>query len=254
MPKVLLSQRVVVAGRRPVVGVVEAAPAFLNAKEMNKAAEIRQMFVDTGLPEKELRKLVEVGDTVVLDRGFAAQGDARISKAFDDRVGCYVLIEAMKKLKDKALPVDVYAVGTAQEEVGLRGTARNIRPDIGVALDVTGAFDTPGVAEHEQVTRLGGGVAIKISDMCSISNHGIVGFMRKLAVKHHIKHQLEVLPFGGTDAGGMQLFGAGPVCTLSIPTRYMHSPNEMVSGSDVDAAVDLLARFLENAGACKLEF
>ena len=200
-------------------------------------------------------KWVRVGDPVVLDRGFVEQGDCYISKAFDNRVGCYVVLETMKRLRAHA--VDVYAVGSSQEEVGIRGmkrAAQSVTPDIGVAVDVTAAFDTPGVPDHEQVTTLGGGTAIKINDQATISNHGVVEFMKKLAVKHKIKHQLEVLPFGGTDAGGMQLFGDGAVCTLSVPTRYVHSPSEIIHKGDLRASIDLLVKFLESAEHCKPVF
>ena len=191
----------------------------------------------------------------MLEREFKTQGDVCISKAMDDRVGCYVMLEAMKKLKTH--DVTVYAVGTVQEEVGLRGAnraARGITPDIGIALDVCPAYDTPDVPEHQQVLQLGKGVAIKIHDDLSISNHGVVEFLKQIAKKHRIKHQLEIFSFGGTDAGGMQLFGDGPVGTLSIPTRHVHTPNEMVHKNDVRSAVNLLARFIESGHQCKPEF
>jgi putative aminopeptidase FrvX len=256
IPKVLYSQRVRIVGRQDVLGIVEGPPTFLGQpEEMQKAAEIKNFFIDTGMRASALRKLVEVGDPIVLERGLAAQGDCYISKAFDNRVGCYAVLEAARRLKKHS--VDVYAVGSAQEEVGVRGArgaARAIDPDLGVAVDVTGAFDTPGVSEHQYVSALGLGVAIKVNDSATISNHGIVQFMKKLAVKNRIKHQMEILPFGGTDAVGMQLFGQGPVCTLSVPTRYVHSPNEVIHKEDLEATVKLLVLFLERAHECRLEF
>jgi len=255
VPRVLVSQRVRILGRRPLVGVVEGAPPFLKRDDMQKTPEIKDLFIDTGLPEKEVRRHVGVGDVVVLDREFLEQGDICMAKAFDDRVGCYVALEAMKRLK--RAPVDVYVVGTTQEEVGVRGAftaARGIQPDLGIALDVTAAFDVPGVAEHEQVSRLGEGVAIKIADASSISNHGIVTFLQSLARKHRIKHQLEILPFGGTDASAMQRNGGGAVCTLSVPTRHVHSPNEIIHKRDLEATIALLVRFIEASEACRLAF
>jgi len=256
VPKVLYSQRVRILGREEITGIVEASPAFLGQpEELLKSAEIKNFFIDTGLADKALRKVVSVGDPVVLDRGFIEQGDCYISKAFDNRVGCYAVLEAARRLKRHA--AEVYCVGSAQEEVGVRGArgaAKEIDPDLGVAIDVTGAFDTPPVAEHQQVSALGAGVAIKINDSASISNHGIVQFMKRLAEKNKIKHQMEILPFGGTDAMGMQLFGRGPVCTLSVPTRYVHSPNEMIHKADLLATVKLLVCFLERAQECRPEF
>jgi endoglucanase len=255
VPRVLISQRVRILGRKELVGVVEGPPALLEKERGTTVAAMKDFHVDTGMGHKEIVKWVRVGDPVVLDRGLTAQGDCYISKAFDNRVGCYVVLEAMKRLGRHA--VDVYAVGSTQEEVGIRGmkrAARSVTPDLGIAVDVTGAFDTPGVPEHERVTTLGGGAAIKINDQATISNHGIVEHLRALATKHRIKHQLEVLPFGGTDAGGMQLFGDGAVCTISVPTRYVHSPNEIIHKGDLEASVALLVKFLESAQHCKLVF
>jgi endoglucanase len=205
--------------------------------------------------KKKLEKIVKIGDMIVLDRKFVRQRDIYMAKAFDDRIGCYVILETMKRLKKTN--VDVYAVGTAQEEVGVRGAigaAKDIKPDFGIAIDVTSAMDIPGVSEHEQVAKLGEGVAIKINDQGSISNHGIVEFLKKLAKKHNIKYQLEILSFGGTDAAAMQRFGRGPVCTLSVPTRYVHSPNEMIHKDDVEATISLLVKFIEECEQCTLAF
>jgi endoglucanase len=256
MPRTLCSQRVRILGKKDLVGVAEVTPSRGDPKKRDEVPKVQDMFVDTGLG-KAVKKSVAVGDIVVLERSFLEQGDVYISKAFDDRIGCYMLIEAMKRVQKKKLPVDVYAVGSTQEEVGLRGAkgaAKDVVPDIGVALDVTDASDVPGVGAAQRTTELGKGVAIKINDAAAICNHGIVKYLQALAKKHKIKHQMEVLAAGGTDMGAMQLFGSGAVCALSIPTRYIHTPNEMISKQDLKASVDLLVRFLETADKCKLEF
>ncbi|MFH2204768.1 MAG: M42 family metallopeptidase [Elusimicrobiota bacterium] len=254
-PRVLISQRVLIKGRKDVLGVVEGSPWLMKREDMQKVPDLKDLFIDAGLTHKELAKLIGVGDIIVLDRGFVEQGGALISKAFDDRIGCYVVLEAMRRIRKP--DADIYAVGTSQEEVGIRGAigaARTVVPDIGIAVDITLACDTPGVPEHAQITQLGGGVAIKINDMASISNHGIVEHLKNLARRNKIKYQMEVLPFGGTDARGMQWFGEGPVCTLSVPTRHAHSPNELIHKKDVEATIKLLVKFLENVSSCRLEF
>jgi len=256
MPRTLCSQRVRIIGKKEWIGIAEVAPALQDTKKRDEIPELRSMFVDTGLG-KAATKAIAVGDFVVLDRSFQEQGEVCISKAFDDRVGCYVLLETMKQLHHKELPAHIYAVASVQEEVGLRGArgaAKSLNPDIGVALDVTIAADVPGISEDQQVTALGNGVAIKINDSSAICNHGLVKQLQNLAKKHKIKHQMEVLSGGGTDTAAMQMFGSGAVCALSIPTRHIHTPNEMVHKGDIKACVDLLARFLQDADKVKLEF
>ena len=165
----------------------------------------------------------------------------------DDRVALYVMSCAMQKAK--TFGCETYAVATVQEEVGLRGaqiSAFGVEPDLGMALDVTLAADIPGIAEHEQVTRLGQGAAIKLLDSSAISHPGLVAQLRGLAKKRKIKCQLEILPLGGTDAGAMQGVRSGvPVATISVPTRYIHTSVELVDKGDLQAAVDLLTAFLE---------
>ena len=254
--RVLISQRVQIVGKKnKVIGIVEGSPAFLDAEGRGKVPEFKHMFIDTGLNLKELSKLVEVGDPIVMCGDFIEQGQNYISKAFDNRVGCYMVLEAMRRLEKKKLNINVLAVGTVQEEVGCRGAktaSSTYTPDLGIALDVTAAFDTPGVAEHEQVSKLGSGVAIKINDQGTISNHGIVEHLKDLAKKNKIKFQTEILPFGGTDASGMQLFGKGAVGTLSIPTRFVHSPNEIINKNDLEAGIKLLCKFIETADKVQL--
>ena len=258
VPRVLISSRVKIIGRhKELIGVVEGAPSFLDPESKGKVPEFKQMFIATGLSFKEISKQVEIGDPIVFDADFKEQGGVYISKAFDNRVGCYMVLESMRRLARKNLNVNVIALGTTQEEVGCRGiktASKEYNPDLGIALDVTAAFDTPGVPEQETVSKLGQGVAIKINDQGSISNHGMVEHLKTLARKAKIKYQMEILPFGGTDAIGMQLFGKGPVATLSIPTRFVHSPNEMLHKQDLEAGIRLLCRFIETADQVKLLF
>src|SRR5918997_482195 len=142
-------------------------------------------------------------------------------------------------------------VSTSQEEVGLRGAAASgsaLEPTVVVALDVTLAMDIPGGGNEDEITALGKGVALKIMDSYSISHPKLVEHFRSIAEREGIPHQVEILPFGGTDAGGVQrLHGGIPAITLSIPCRYVHTPNEMVNEGDVQAAITLLARYLEEA-------
>jgi endoglucanase len=253
-PRVLPAQRVMVHGfgGESLRGVLttSAKPPHLLAGSEQKAPSIDDVFIDLGLSGDEVREQVEVGDMVTMDRTVERAGNTVIGKAFDDRICVFQMIEAVRKLSS-ATTAEVIAVATTQEEVGLRGAttaAFHVQPEIAVALDVTLAMDIPGAAEHESVSRLGGGVAIKIMDSSTISNHKLVQHMRKVARDNDIQHQLEILPRGGTDAGAAQRSQAGiPAITLSIPTRYVHTVNEMCAVSDIQAAIDLLARYIESA-------
>lgn len=253
-PRVLIAQRVQVHGYAgatlPGVIGLSAKPIHLLDPSDIKPPKLDELFVDIGLSGDEARSQVEVGDMVTLERTVERVGHTVIGKSMDDRVCVFQMIEAMRLLTD-ATNAEIYAVATTQEEVGLRGAqtaAQHINPDIAVALDVTLAMDIPGAADQDAVTRLGSGVGIKVMDSSMISNHKLVRFMRDVARENDIPHQMEILPRGGTDAGAMQRVHAGvPSVTLSIPTRYVHTVNEMCSADDIQAAIDLLAKFLARA-------
>ena len=186
---------------------------------------------------------------VTLDRTTEEIGDCVIGKAMDDRLSVFIMIEALRALR--STDCDIYAVATTQEEVGLRGattSAYAIDPDISIALDVTLAMDLPGAAGEDQVTKLGAGTAIKLMDSSLICHPKLVRAFRDTAEAEQIPYQLEILSRGGTDAGAMQrVRGGSAAFTLSTPTRYVHTVNEMVHKTDVQAGIDLLARVLERA-------
>lgn len=254
-PRVLVAQRVHVQTRdgSQLTGVVQPAAKpihLLNPNEI-KPLKLDELFVDLGLAGDDVKQRVEIGDMVTLARATEQVGDCVVSKALDDRLGVYVMIEAVRAAKRGQ--AEILAVATTQEEVGLRGaqtSAFALNPDVAIALDVTLAGDIPGGAEDQQVSRLGEGVAIKIMDSSTISHPKLLQHMRDLAEQHEIRHQLEILPRGGTDAGAMQRAAGGTASiTLSIPTRYVHTVNEMADIADIDATVALLARYLEDAGS-----
>ncbi len=251
----LVSQRVFIHGfaGQSLRGTLtsSAKPKHLQGDESSKPPKVEELFVDLGLPAEKIKELVEVGDQVTLDRTSELVGNTVVSKTLDDRVGVYVMIEALRKLQGKSIPATILAVASTQEEVGLRGAtpaAYALNPDIGIAVDITIAYDIPGSAAEDAVTRLGDGAAIKISDSSLICHPKLVRHFRSVAEARGIKYQLEMLPFGGTDAGGIQRARGGVTSiTLSIPTRYAHTVNEMAHVDDIEACVDLLAAYLEEA-------
>lgn len=252
-PRQMASQRVIITTRKGTLnGVLMAGVKpkhLLTAEEASKTPPIETYFVDCGLNAEDAKKQIRLGDMVTMDRKFMRMGKLATCKAMDDRVALFVMIEAMKAAKSNGM--DVYGVATVQEEIGLRGAAAAgsaIAPDVVVAIDITLANDFPGIPDTDAVTRLGEGTAIKIMDGSLICHPKLVDHFRKLAEKNKIKHQMEVLPMGGTDAGGVQrLHGGIPAFTLSIPTRYVHTVNETVHEDDVQASIDLLARYIEDA-------
>jgi len=249
-PVTLVAQRVLVhTDDGDFVGCIgRKATHILTDDERKKVLEIKDLAIDLGLKPEVVTEKVSVGDTVTLLQDFIEYGDVVSGKALDDRLALYVMIEALKRAKK--LTCDLYVVGTTQEEVGLRGAkvaGQALNPDIGIALDATIAADTPGVSAQHQVTQLGKGVAIKLKDSASISHPGMVRAMKKLANEKNIPYQMEILPRGGTEAGGLQIANDGTaVITLSFPTRYVHSVVEVAHKDDIEATISLLTAFLEN--------
>lgn len=253
--RTLFAQRVMVhsskGGRLRGVLMPGAKPIHLMSPgESPQPPKLEEFFVDVGLSQEEAAEAVAVGDMVTLDRTVERVGTQNlIGKSMDDRVGVFVMLEALRALRSNQ--VDVYAVATVQEEVGLRGattSAYEIAPDVGIALDGTLAVDIPGSQDADVVSRLGKGAAIKVMDSSLICDPRLVEQFREIAQRENIPYQMEILPRGGTDAGGIQRSRGGvPSITLSIPTRYVHTVNEMVAESDVQACIDLLARYLEVA-------
>jgi putative aminopeptidase FrvX len=249
-PRNMIAQRVLVSvadGDLPGILFPGLKPPHIASDEdRKKQPQISDFFVDLGLPGAVVRERVKIGDPVTLLRGFSAIGDCYSSKALDDRLAVYIMLEALRRSAQSGF--EVYAVATTQEEIGLRGalvSGYGINPDVALALDVTLAVDIPGVPEHEQVTKLGNGTAIKIMDSSAIAHPKLTAYLRDLADRHAIQWQHEILPRGGTDAGAIQRVQAGvAVGTISIPTRYIHSSVEMVHKDDVEASIALLAAFI----------
>ena len=205
---------------------------------------LNKHFIDVGATGRDDCP-VRVGDAAGFDRPFIARGNYWTAKGMDDRIGCYVAIEALRRLPADA-PHDLYFVFSTQEEVGTRGAeaaANRILPDVGIALDVTLTGDVPEA--RPMSVSLGAGPAIKVRDSGMIAHAGLVRLMRQRAEEAGIVHQMEVLDGGSTDARSMQIAGPGSAAgCISIPCRYVHSPSETVDVRDVEGAVQLLVAVL----------
>ena len=248
-PKTLTAQRVIVHGKKDLIGVMGSKPIhIMEPEERGKPVKIKDYFIDLGMSRVEVLKYIEVGNPITRDRELIEMGDCVNCKSIDNRVSVFILIEALKRMKH--LPFDVYGVFTVQEEIGIRGAsvaAHNINPDFGFGLDTTIAYDVPGAQPEEMVTQLGKGAGIKVMDSSTVCDYRMVKYMKEIAEKHNITWQPEILPAGGTDTAGIQRMGKhGAIAgAVSIPTRHIHQVIEMASKEDIKLATDLLVNCVQ---------
>jgi putative aminopeptidase FrvX len=208
--------------------------------------EANKFYIDIGCSDREsAEKLVSIGMRAAVAPQLVKLAGGRIAgRPLDDKIGCAVLIEVMRRLENNA--DDVYCVFTAQEEVGCRGArtaAYAVMPDIALACDVTGVGDTPGA--KPMAVKIGGGAAIKVKDASVICAPEMVAELTELAKAKGINHQLEILSAGGTDTSQMQLAGEGSLAgAISVPTRYIHSGVELCDMADAEACIQLFVHYL----------
>jgi len=228
------------------VRFLNGTPGIIGAERIadtTKAYTLEQLFIDVGATSNKTCPL-KVGDVASFERPFLDLGERLVAKSMDDRIGCAILIEALHALK--STPHEVHFVFSTQEEVGVRGAtaaAFGVDPDLGLAVDVTGTGDTP--KGTKMAVSLGKGPAIKIKDAGMLADPRLVAWMIRTAERARIAYQREILESGGTDARAIQVTRSGvPAGCLSIPSRYVHTPSEMVDYGDVQNAVKLLVALL----------
>jgi len=212
-----------------------------------KSIAEKKLYIDIGANSKEeAEKMVEIGMTAIMYNNPFEQNNKLFSSYLDDRIGCAILLELIDNLKQPYH--DIYYVFTSQEEVGVRGaktSSYKVEPDVGIALDVTVASDTPEV-EFASSTSAGKGAAIKVMDRGIIVPKKLVDHMVNLCEKNKISYQKEILTMGATDAMAIQQTKGGIIAgTISIPTRYVHSANEMCDLNDVEASVKPCTKLAE---------
>ncbi len=248
-PKTLTAQRVIVHGKKDLIGVMGSKPIHvMTAEERAKLPKTTDYFIDMGMSKEEVEKYISVGDVITRERKLIEMGNCVNCKSIDNRISVFILIEALRTLGD--VPYDVYGVFTVQEEIGIRGAQVSSlmhQPDFGFGLDTTIAYDVPGAQAHEKITSLGKGTAIKIMDASTVCDYRMVEFMKKTADKHKIQWQPEVLTAGGTDTAAIQRFSPGGSIAgaISIPTRHIHQVIEMADKGDIEKSILLLQRCLE---------
>ncbi len=251
--QVMLAQQldITTSSGKVIRGVIGAkAPHILTPEELKKPVEMKTMFIDVGVENKEeAEKLgIKPGDMITpyIEYRELANKNYLLGKAWDNRVGCAAVIEVLHHLKDVKHSNRYYAVGTVMEEVGLRGattSAHKISPDIGIALDTTIAYDFPG---GDKNTELGKGVGIMFKDGSMIGHKGLRDFVVKVCEDNKIPYQLTFLERGGTDGGAIHLATDGaPSVALCLPVRYLHSHTSIVHKSDYEAMVKLVKLLVE---------
>jgi len=250
--RILLAQRVnILTGKASLPGIIGAKPPHIQKEEeRKKVVAFDEMFVDCGAESREDAKKmgVKVGDPIAFETSYIKVGkDAVMGRAFDDRAGCAVMIETLKQLNET--DCTVYAVGTVQEELGLRGAvtaAFGVDPDVGIALDVTFAGDVPGFREFDTTVKMGKGPALSVSDSGLITHPKVLRWLIETATENKIDYQMETGLMGTTDAARMALTRSGvPSGTISVPARYIHSPVGMVSLKDLEDCARLATLAIE---------
>ncbi len=250
---VATARRVTIHGAHgPVTGVTGRKPIHLSTNgDKSAKTEWHQMWIDIGAKDRaQAEKKVALGDPITFAEGFAVLGEDRVtSRGFDDKVGSWVVSEVFRLLEGKRLACSLHGVSTVQEELGLRGattSAFGIDPAVGVAIDVTFASDHPEV-DKKMVGEISLGKGPVIARGANI-NHKVFERMVALAKKNKIPYQVEPSPRAtGTDANAIQRNRSGVAAALvSIPNRYMHTPVEMVSLTDLEATARLLAAFVQS--------
>lgn len=222
---------------------------LMDQEERGKAMKMHEMWIDIGAKdEAEARKLVEIGDPATIDVGFIELRNGNVvARALDDRIGAFVVVEAMRLLQKRKINVAVYCVTTVQEEIGLRGattSAYGCDPHAGIAVDVSHATDHPlvDIKRYGYNTLGGGPILSKGANINPVVGEGLI----RVAKKAKIPHQRLAAPRGtGTDANAMQLSRGGVATALiGVPNRYMHSPVEMVNLADVENCSKLIAEWI----------
>jgi len=250
---VVLAQRLVIKTRKgDVVGVVGSKPPHeLREEDRKRVLEIKDMFIDVGATSDwDARKKLDIrpGDPIVPESPFTVMANPNLllAKAWDNRIGCAIAAEVARRLGGVAHPNTVYVVATAQEEVGLRGaqtSAFKVQPDVGIALDVGIAHDTPGADGDE---KLGGGPLVVVYDATSIPNRALLDLVVDTAKKLRIPLQFEAVERGGTDAGRIHLNAQGVPClSMGVPARYIHSHVSIIDRRDFESAVKLLVALVK---------
>ena len=249
----ILTNKGPVSGVSGLISVHVAVPS-----DMTRVFPHDEIFLDVGARSKmEAERLgIRPGDPVVPWSSFTMLADGRYTgKAMDDRVGCVMMLEVLRRLKEEGIktPNTIYFVGTVQEEVGLIGAhtaVQVVKPDLGISLEAGIAADHPGGKPEGAQERLGGGPVLYLADAAILANLKFKDFVQRVAEENRMPLQTEVLSGGAEDSAELQKFGTGkPAVNFAVATRYLHTHNSVIDRADLDRAVDLLVKILPHLDA-----
>ncbi|MFL6707485.1 MAG: M42 family metallopeptidase [Massilia sp.] len=254
LDQALVDQRWIIIGSKgPVHAVTGIRDIHIaSTEERGKVYPREQIFLDVGARNAaELANMgISPGDPVVPDAPFLVLNGSNnyLGKAWDDRIGCAVLIEAMRRTSTMAHPNQLFYVATTQEEIGLRGArtaTQTVKPDIGIAIEGGISGDTPGSKPEETQARLGAGPGMFLYDSSTLPNRKLVAFTRKVAAAARLPLQADLVQGYGDDSAEMQLNNGGtPTINLVVPVRYTHAHNGVVNRQDFDQMVELVVAML----------
>ena len=246
-PKVFISQRVTIGDIKGVIAL--KAIHLTTAEERKKPVDINQLYIDIGAKDRaDAEKYVSKGDYCAFDSKYEEFCGIIKAKALDDRVGCMIMIDMLKKDWD----VDLYCNFTAQEEMGIRGAmvaSRGIKPDYAIVLEGTTCNDLPKTNETMKVTRRGQGPALSVLDLASKANQELMDMLMATAKKYDIPYQFRASTVGMNDAGAICIADGGvKAASVSVPCRYIHSPVNVMSKKDFEDCERLVEAFLKELG------
>lgn len=254
-PKALVSQEVMIHGKKTIAGIIGIKPPHLmNDEEKKESVTTDSLLIDTGYDTEELKSIVNIGDYITLKRSFYELLNSNVTcKAIDDRAGIAAMYECAKEIENTNHDMDIYFVCSCQEEVGHRGAkvaSYNINPDIGIAIDVT--FDSGNLGDKDRENNLGNGPVICIGPNIHVK---VREMLMEIADEYNIPYGVEIEPGNtGTDAWDIQITRQGiPTLLISIPIKYMHTSVEVVNIQDIKNTGRLLAKFIEKLNNADLE-
>lgn len=255
--QVMLSQKVTITTEngKEIRGIIGSKPPHaLSQEERKKTVEIKHMYIDIGVANKEEAEAagVELGNMITPYSEFETLANDKYltAKAFDNRYGCALAIDVLNRLKDDSIDINLFAGATVQEEVGLRGAkvaANLIKPDLAIAVDVGVAYDVPGMTSEKNQGNLGDGPLVIMMDATSIAHDGFRKHIKEVAEAHHIPVQWATTPGGGTDAGSIHVANEGiPTITIGVALRYMHSNVSVMHTDDYENSVQLITEIVRS--------